>query len=100
MCAWGTFKIFLAPETGEVVALDQVSNEYFACKVVGDSLAIRPTDKIIMASVNGTIVKIFNTNYVFCLQINKGVEIVVHMSTDTVVLHGQGFKCLVERALR
>ncbi|BBI92907.1 putative fused N-acetyl glucosamine specific PTS enzyme: IIC, IIB, and IIA components [Serratia symbiotica str. Tucson] len=86
----------LAPVTGEVVALDQVPDEAFARKVVGDGLAIRPTDKIVVAPADGTIVKIFNTNHAFCLETDKGVEIVVHMGIDTVALNGQGFKRLVE----
>ncbi|MDI5829896.1 pyridoxine 5'-phosphate synthase, partial [Salmonella enterica subsp. enterica serovar Kentucky] len=40
----------------------------------------------------GTIVKIFNTNHAFCLETEKGAEIVVHMGIDTVALNGQGFK--------
>ncbi|MOA39741.1 Glucose-specific phosphotransferase enzyme IIA component [compost metagenome] len=49
-----------------------------------------------MAPADGTIVKIFNTNHAFCLETDKGAEIVVHMGIDTVALNGQGFKRLVE----
>ncbi|MCJ1877451.1 PTS N-acetyl glucosamine transporter subunit IIABC, partial [Klebsiella sp. HSTU-Sny5] len=38
----------------------------------------------------------FNTNHAFCLETDKGAEIVVHMGIDTVALEGQGFKRLVE----
>ncbi len=90
------FETLLAPVTGEVVALEQVPDEAFASKAVGDGLAIRPTDKIVMAPADGTVVKIFNTNHAFCLETDKGAEIVVHMGIDTVALEGQGFKRLVE----
>ena len=90
------FETLLAPVTGEVVALDQVPDEAFASKAVGDGLAIRPTDKIVVAPADGTVVKIFNTNHAFCLETDKGAEIVVHMGIDTVALEGQGFKRLVE----
>ncbi len=86
----------VAPVTGEVVALDQVPDEAFASKAVGDGLAIRPTDNIVVAPADGTVVKIFNTNHAFCLETDKGAEIVVHMGIDTVALEGQGFKRLVE----
>lgn len=56
----------VAPVTGEVVALDQVPDEAFASKAVGDGLAIRPTDNIVVAPADGTVVKIFNTNHAFC----------------------------------
>lgn len=90
------FETLVPPVTGEVVALEQVPDEAFASKAVGDGLAIRPTDKIVVAPADGTVVKIFNTNHAFCLETDKGAEIVVHMGIDTVALEGQGFKRLVE----
>lgn len=90
------FQALVAPVTGEIVALDQVPDEAFASKAVGDGVAIRPTDKIVVAPAEGTVVKIFNTNHAFCLETEQGAEIVVHMGIDTVALNGQGFKRLVE----
>jgi PTS system N-acetylglucosamine-specific IIC component len=91
-----SFQVLVAPVTGDVVALDQVPDEAFASKAVGDGVAIRPTDKTVVAPADGTVVKIFNTNHAFCLETDKGAEIVVHMGIDTVALNGQGFKRLVE----
>ena len=86
----------VSPVTGDVVALEQVPDEAFASKAVGDGVAVKPTDKTVVSPAAGTIVKIFNTNHAFCLETEKGAEIVVHMGIDTVALGGQGFKRLVE----
>ncbi|MCW2452535.1 UNVERIFIED_ORG: PTS system N-acetylglucosamine-specific IIC component [Rahnella aquatilis] len=86
----------VSPVTGDIVALDQVPDEAFASKAVGDGVAIRPTDKIVVSPAAGTVVKIFNTNHAFCLETISGAEIVVHMGIDTVALNGQGFTRLVE----
>ncbi|ORM80843.1 PTS N-acetyl glucosamine transporter subunit IIABC [Pantoea deleyi] len=86
----------LAPVSGEVVALEAVPDEAFASKAVGDGLAIKPSDKRVVAPIAGTVVKIFNTNHAFCLETDNGVEIVVHMGLDTVALDGKGFTRLVE----
>lgn len=86
----------VSPVTGDVVALDQVPDEAFASKAVGDGVAIRPTGKTVVSPAAGTIVKIFNTNHAFCLETVSGAEIVVHMGIDTVTLNGQGFTRLVE----
>ncbi|EPO1787359.1 PTS N-acetyl glucosamine transporter subunit IIABC [Cronobacter turicensis] len=91
-----TIAALVSPVTGEVVALDAVPDEAFASKAVGDGVAIKPTDKLVVAPAAGTIVKIFNTNHAFCLETDNGAEIVVHMGIDTVALNGQGFKRLVE----
>ncbi|MGP6134473.1 N-acetylglucosamine-specific PTS transporter subunit IIBC [Enterobacter chuandaensis] len=91
-----TIAALVSPVTGEVVALEQVPDEAFASKAVGDGVAVKPTDKTVVSPAAGTIVKIFNTNHAFCLETEKGAEIVVHMGIDTVALNGQGFTRLVE----
>ncbi len=86
----------VAPVSGDIVALDDVPDEAFASKAVGDGLAIKPTDKTVVSPAAGTVVKIFNTNHAFCLETVNGVEIVVHMGLDTVALEGKGFTRLVD----
>ncbi|EMD1654332.1 N-acetylglucosamine-specific PTS transporter subunit IIBC [Pluralibacter gergoviae] len=86
----------VSPITGDIVALDQVPDEAFASKAVGDGVAVKPTAKTVVSPAAGTIVKIFNTNHAFCLETAKGAEIVVHMGIDTVALDGKGFTRLVE----
>jgi PTS system N-acetylglucosamine-specific IIC component len=90
------FATLLAPVSGEIVPIEQVPDEAFASKAVGEGVAIKPTDKTVVAPLAGTVVKIFNTNHAFCLESTDGVEIVVHMGLDTVALEGKGFKRLVE----
>ena len=91
-----TDESLVSPITGDVVALEQVPDEAFASKAVGDGIAVKPTSNIVVAPAAGTVVKIFNTNHAFCLETNNGAEIVVHMGIDTVALEGKGFKRLVE----
>ena len=91
-----TVESLVSPITGDVVALEQVPDEAFASKAVGDGIAVKPTSNIVVAPAAGTVVKIFNTNHAFCLETTNGAEIVVHMGIDTVALEGKGFKRLVE----
>ncbi|HEN5203681.1 TPA: PTS N-acetyl glucosamine transporter subunit IIABC [Klebsiella pneumoniae] len=91
-----TVESLVSPIIGDVVALEQVPDEAFASKAVGDGIAVKPTSNIVVAPAAGTVVKIFNTNHAFCLETNNGAEIVVHMGIDTVALEGKGFKRLVE----
>ncbi|MCK8353407.1 glucose PTS transporter subunit IIA, partial [Erwinia amylovora] len=84
--AKGIVATLVAPVSGTVVASDQVPDEAFASKAVGDGLAIQPTSSTVVAPAAGTLVKIFNTNPAFCLETDKGVEVVVHMGLDTVAL--------------
>ncbi|BAE74134.1 PTS system glucose-specific EIICBA component [Sodalis glossinidius str. 'morsitans'] len=86
----------ISPMTGDVVLLEQVPDEAFATRAVGEGIAIRPTDKLVLSPANGTLVKVFNTHHAFCLETDGGAEVVVHIGIDTVALNGQGFTCLVE----
>ncbi|MDU2939696.1 MAG: PTS N-acetyl glucosamine transporter subunit IIABC [Enterobacteriaceae bacterium] len=90
----------VSPITGEIVALDAVPDEAFASKAVGDGVAVKPTDKTVVAPAAGTVVKIFNTNHAFCLETENGAEIVVHMGIDTVALGGKGFTRLVDEGAK
>jgi PTS system N-acetylglucosamine-specific IIC component len=94
--AKGIIATLVAPVSGEVVALEQVPDEAFASKAVGEGLAIKPSSSTVVSPAAGTVVKIFNTNHAFCLETEKGVEVVVHMGLDTVALGGKGFTRLVE----
>ncbi|KGD75367.1 PTS N-acetyl glucosamine transporter subunits IIABC [Tatumella morbirosei] len=85
----------VAPVSGEVIALEEVPDEAFASKAVGDGLAIKPSSGTVVAPLNGTVVKIFETHHAFCLISEEGVEVIVHMGLDTVSLQGQGFTCLI-----
>ncbi|WP_413727056.1 N-acetylglucosamine-specific PTS transporter subunit IIBC [Sodalis sp. RH19] len=85
-----------SPITGDIVPLDQVPDEAFASKAVGDGVAIRPTGKLVLSPSNGTLVKVFGTHHAFCLETDAGAEVIVHIGIDTVGLQGQGFTSLVE----
>mmetsp|Transcript_2363 Transcript_2363/g.3289 ORF Transcript_2363/g.3289 Transcript_2363/m.3289 type:complete len:156 (-) Transcript_2363:177-644(-) len=86
----------IAPLSGEIVNIEDVPDVVFAEKVVGDGIAIKPTGTKMVAPVNGTIGKIFETNHAFSIESDKGVELFVHFGIDTVELKGEGFKRIAE----
>ena len=82
----------LAPLDGAVVALEDVPDEVFAQKMVGDGLAINPSGAVAVAPVTGTLVKLFSSGHAFGIATDEGVELIVHIGLDTVELEGQGFE--------
>ncbi|HEM7509749.1 TPA: PTS transporter subunit EIIC [Providencia rettgeri] len=86
----------VAPVSGQVFSLDDVPDEAFSSRIVGDGIAIKPTSSEVLAPASGTVVKIFETNHAFCLETENGVELIVHMGIDTVALKGEGCTRLVE----
>ena len=83
----GTIDI-VAPLSGEIVNIEDVPDVVFAEKIVGDGIAIKPAGHKIVAPVDGTIGKIFETNHAFSIESDNGI--------DTVELKGEGFKRIAE----
>ena len=79
----GTIEI-IAPLSGEIVNIEDVPDVVFAEKIVGDGIAIKPTGNKMVAPVDGTIGKIFETNHAFSIESDSGVELFVHFGIDTV----------------
>jgi PTS system N-acetylglucosamine-specific IIC component len=86
--------ILYAPITGEIVPLAEVPDAAFSSGAVGDGIAIRPTENMVVAPCDGKLANIFNTNHAFAIVTESGAEIIVHVGVDTVKLRGQGFKRL------
>lgn len=86
----------IAPLSGEIVNIEDVPDVVFAEKIVGDGIAIRPTGNKMVAPVNGTIGKIFETNHAFSIESDDGIELFVHFGIDTVELKGEGFTRIAE----
>lgn len=55
----------VAPLSGEIVNIEDVPDVVFAEKIVGDGIAIKPSGNKMVAPVDGTIGKIFETNHAF-----------------------------------
>ncbi len=82
---------------GRVVPLEEVPDQVFAKKILGDGYALDLTDGKIVAPVSGEVVVVFPTGHAFGIKTNDGVEILIHLGIDTVELNGLGFKSQVKQ---
>jgi sugar PTS system EIIA component len=82
----------LAPLDGTVVALEDVPDEVFAQKMVGDGVAIDPSGTVAVAPIRGTLVKLFPGGHAFGIAASNDIELIVHIGLDTVELNGEGFE--------
>ena len=86
-----TWKSVLSPLNGQAVPLDQVPDEVFATKVLGDGLAIIPADGRIYSPVDGEISSVAETKHAYGFSSEDGLEVLVHFGLETVGLKGEGF---------
>ncbi len=80
-----------APFDGQVITIEEVPDEAFAKKIVGDGLAIMPESNKLVAPFDGEIEQIFDTKHAFILKNTDGLQILIHVGINTVKLNGEGF---------
>lgn len=83
--------VVVSPIGGDVIGLDQVNDPVFADKIMGDGLALRPTDGRVVAPVAGRIEKLFPGGHGVAIQTTDGIAVLVHVGLETVELKGDGF---------
>lgn len=81
---------------GKYVPLEDVPDEVFSTKMMGEGYAIESQDGQIFAPVSGEVTTVFPSKHAVGIKTQNGVEVLVHMGIDTVSLGGQGFEVFVK----
>jgi PTS system, glucose subfamily, IIA component len=89
-----------APITGQLIQIQNVSDEVFSTKVMGDGFAIKPNSDIVVSPVTGDVTNIFPTKHAISLTASDGMEVLLHLGIDTVELQGKPFEMLVSEGQR
>lgn len=84
-----------SPIAGKAIDIAMVPDEVFAGKLVGDGVALEPEKGIVYSPVNGTIVQVFPTKHAITIRTTEGLEILLHIGIDTVIMKGEGFESFV-----
>ncbi|MBU0552520.1 PTS glucose transporter subunit IIA, partial [Myxococcota bacterium] len=88
--------ILQAPLSGVCVDLSDVPDPVFAQRMVGDGIAIDPTEPLLRAPCAGRITQLHRAHHALTLTHAEGVEVLMHIGLDTVALGGEGFEPLVD----
>lgn len=92
----GQSQLLHAHMNGKVVPLEQVPDEAFSGKVLGDGCAIEPTDGKLYAPCDGVIDTVFDTCHAVNMRSDQGAELLLHVGIDTVKLGGKYFTAHVQ----
>lgn len=88
--------IFVAPLSGEMKLISETPDETFSQKMMGDGVVIFPTEGTVVSPCDGVVKMIFPTKHAIGIESKEGVEILIHVGIDTVMLDGKGFECFVK----
>lgn len=85
-----------ATAKGSYIPLENVPDEVFSTKMMGDGFAIDSVDGTVFSPVSGTVTTIFPSKHAIGIKTANGIEVLVHMGIDTVALAGKGFELFVK----
>lgn len=85
---------------GRVIPLEKVEDEVFSQKILGEGIAVEPSEGKLYAPCNGVIESVFDTRHAVSITSDGGAEILLHIGIDTVKLEGRYFKAHIENGQR
>lgn len=86
-----------AAMAGTCVDLKEVPDEAFSQGLLGQGVAVVPTDGKVYAPADGELVVVFPTGHAVAMKTEDGVEILIHVGLDTVTLEGKPFTIHAEQ---
>ena len=87
----------VSPLDGDVIELKEVDDEVFASGVTGKGVAIVPTNNVVVSPVEGTVSVLFPSKHAVGITTKDGVELLVDIGLNTVMLNGEGFTAFVKQ---
>jgi len=85
-----------SPLSGKVTDITLINDEVFSKNIMGQGVAIQPSDTTVYAPFNGEVKVVFPTKHAIGLQSDEGIELMIHVGLDTVELDGKYFETFVE----
>lgn len=90
-----------APIAGEVIKIEDVQDPVFSTKMLGDGLAIIPSnakEATFLAPISGVLTTTMDAGHAYGItEKSTKIECLVHIGMDTVELNGQGFDVKVKK---
>ena len=96
--AGGTLK---SPLDGRIIPIEEIPDEVFSQKIMGDGVGIEPTGNTVYAPADATVgVVMADSKHACGLVLDNGMEILIHVGIDTVDMNGDGFELFVKEGDR
>ena len=93
-------QILSAHAAGTAIPLTDVKDEAFATGVLGQGIAIIPSDGKLYSPCEGKVLSVFDTAHAVNILSDDGCELLLHIGIDTVKLGGKYFTAHVKNGQR
>ena len=81
----------VAPLSGHLLPIEAVPDPVFAQKMVGGGVSLDPVSQSLVSPCDGTVTQIHSAGHAVTITTTEGVEVLMHIGLDTVMLKGKGF---------
>lgn len=88
--------VLVAPATGKLIPLEEVPDPVFGQKMMGEGLAIDPSEGVIVAPIDAEVATIIGSKHAIGLKTKNNTEILIHVGLETVAMGGEGFEVFVK----
>lgn len=83
---------------GKVKPVEEVKDQIFSSKMLGEGIAIEPTEGMLYAPAAGEVTVVMDGSFhAVGLKLPGGMELLLHIGLDTVELNGKGFTPYVKQ---
>ena len=83
--------------SGRVIPIEEVDDNVFSQKIMGDGVAVEPEDTLVKAPADASVTVVMKESGHACgLTLANGLELLIHVGVDTVDMNGDGFRLFVE----
>ena len=86
--------------TGTVVPMEKVEDEAFSQCILGQGIAIEPSEGYLYSPVDGVVEQVFDTKHAIGIISDDGADVLLHIGIDTVKLNGKFFTTRVAQDQR
>lgn len=87
--------LIFSPVNGNIIDIENIPDQIFNKKIIGDGLAVKPSDGNILSPCNGIIEYILAEKHAIFMSCENKTSLLLHIGLDTVEMNGKGFNCLV-----
>ena len=83
--------------SGRVIPIEEVEDNVFSQKIMGDGVAVEPEDTVVKAPADAAVTVVMKESGHACgLTLANGLELLIHVGIDTVDMNGDGFQLFVD----
>lgn len=87
---------FIIPAHSKILTLEQVPEEMFKQRLLGDGFALELLDGEIIAPMDGVVSALFPTGHAIGLLLEDDIEILMHIGIDTIKLKNKPIEVFVQ----